>query len=96
MKLSIAVALSHHSELLILDEATSGLDPVVRDDILDMFRILYKTKTIPFWYLPTLQVILKKLLTISFLFITERLYLTSLKDELKYKYGIIKCGAATI
>ena len=36
MKLAIAVALSHNSKLLILDEATSGLDPVVRDDILDM------------------------------------------------------------
>lgn len=36
MKLAIAVALSHNSKLLILDEATSGLDPVVRDDILDL------------------------------------------------------------
>ena len=36
MKLAISVAFSHHSRLLILDEATSGLDPVVRDDILDM------------------------------------------------------------
>lgn len=36
MKLSMAVALSHHAELLILDEATSGLDPVVREDILDL------------------------------------------------------------
>lgn len=37
MKLSIAVALSHHAKLLILDEATSGLDPVVREEILDIF-----------------------------------------------------------
>lgn len=37
MKLSIAVALSHQAQLLILDEATSGLDPVVRDEILDIF-----------------------------------------------------------
>ena len=38
MKLSIAVALSHGSKLLILDEATGGLDPVVRNEILDIFR----------------------------------------------------------
>lgn len=37
MKLQIAVALSHNAKLLIMDEATSGLDPVVRNEILDIF-----------------------------------------------------------
>ncbi len=36
MKLSIIIALSHHCELLVMDEATSGLDPIVRNEILDM------------------------------------------------------------
>ena len=40
MKLAIAAALSHGAELLILDEATSGLDPVVRDEVLDRHGIL--------------------------------------------------------
>lgn len=35
-KLSIAIALSHHAELIILDEPTSGLDPVSRREILDI------------------------------------------------------------
>ena len=38
MKLCLAAALSHGAKLLILDEATSGLDPVVRDDILDILN----------------------------------------------------------
>ena len=44
VKFSVAVALSHHAELLILDEPTSGLDPVSRDEILDIFRNIVKNK----------------------------------------------------
>lgn len=47
MKLSIAATLSHQPKLLILDEATSGLDPVVRDEILDVFLDFVQDGIIP-------------------------------------------------
>ena len=38
VKLSMAIALSHNADLIILDEPTAGLDPVVRRDLLDLLR----------------------------------------------------------
>ena len=38
MKLKIATAISHKPQILILDDPTSGLDPIVRNEILDIFR----------------------------------------------------------
>lgn len=38
MKLEFAIAFSHHAKLLILDEATSGLDPIIREEILEIIR----------------------------------------------------------
>lgn len=45
MKLAISAALSHGAKLLILDEATSGLDPIVRDEILDILYDFMQDET---------------------------------------------------
>src|SRR5699024_5047928 len=38
MKASIAIALSHHAELIIMDEPTAGLDPTFLRELLDIFQ----------------------------------------------------------
>lgn len=94
MKLSIAVALSHHSKLLILDEATSGLDPVVRDDILEMFLEFVQDENNSILVSSHITSDLEKVADYIVFIHKGKVVFSKPKDELKYQYGIIKCGAA--
>ena len=38
MKLTLACALAHSPKLLVLDEATAGLDPIARDEVIEILR----------------------------------------------------------
>ncbi len=94
VKLSIAVALSHHCELLILDEATSGLDPVVRDDILDMFLDFVQDERHSILVSSHITSDLEKVADYIVFIHKGKVVFSKPKDELKYKYGVIRCGAA--
>lgn len=94
MKLSVIVALSHHSKLLILDEATSGLDPVVRDDILDMFLDFVQDENNSILVSSHITSDLEKVADYIVFIHNGKVVFNKPKDELKYKYGIMRCGAA--
>ncbi len=94
MKLAIAAALSHHSELLILDEATSGLDPIVRDDLLDMLLEFVQDEKHSVLVSSHITSDLEKIADYIVFLHEGRVVFSKTKDELRYRYGIMKCGTA--
>ncbi len=94
MKLCIAVALSHKPKLLILDEATSGLDPVVRDDILDVFLEFVQDANHSIMMSSHISTDLEKVADYITFIHQGKVIFSKRKDELRYHYGIIRCGAA--
>lgn len=94
MKLSIIVSFSHHSKLLILDEATSGLDPIVRDDILDMLLDFVQDEENSILVSSHITSDLEKVADYIVFIHEGRLVFSKSKDELLESYGIVKCGTA--
>ena len=94
MKLAISAAFSHHSRLLILDEATSGLDPVVRDDILDMLLDFVQDEGHSILVSSHITSDLEKIADYIVFIHEGKVVFEKTKDELTERYGIIKCGAA--
>ena len=93
MKLAVAVALSHHPLLLILDEATSGLDPVVRDDILDEFLDFVRDKNKSILFSSHITSDLEKVANnITFIHDGSIIFSES-KDSMNNNYGIMRCNA---
>lgn len=94
MKLGIAAALSHDPKLLILDEATSGLDPVMRDDVLDVFLDFVQDEEHSIMMSSHITTDLEKIADYITFIHKGKVLFSKPKDELIYKYGIIRCGEA--
>lgn len=92
MKLQIAAALSHNAKLLIMDEATTGLDPVVRDEILHIFLEYLEDDSNSILMSSHITGDLEKIAD-SVTFIDRgRLLLSGYKDDILESHGIMKCS----
>ena len=94
VKLAFAVALSHKAELLILDEATSGLDPIIRDDILDMLIDFVQDENHSVLVSSHITSDLEKIADYITFIHKGKLIFSYPKDDLVDNYGVVSCGAA--
>ncbi len=94
VKLAFAVALSHKAELLILDEATSGLDPIIRDDVLDMLIDFVQDENHSVLVSSHITSDLEKVADYITFIHKGKLVFSHDKDDLVDNYGIISCGSA--
>ncbi|MCF2569735.1 ATP-binding cassette domain-containing protein [Mediterraneibacter glycyrrhizinilyticus] len=92
VKLEFAAALSHHPKLLILDEATSGLDPVFRDEILDILREFTEDEGHAILMSSHITSDLDKIADYIAYLHEGKIQFIKTYDEIRSDYGIITCG----
>lgn len=91
MKLGIAAALSHHARLLLLDEATGGLDPMVREELLEVFADFASEDGHAVLLSSHIVSDLERICDYIAFLHKGKLVLCEEKDVLLDKYGILKC-----
>lgn len=91
MKLSLAVALSHDAKLLILDEATAGLDPVAREELLEVILDFVRDKQRSILLSSHITSDIEKIAD-NLIFIKKgEIVLKAGKEELLNNYAILQC-----
>ena len=93
MTLSIAAAMSHQARLLILDEALSGLDPVVRAEILDMLREFVMDERHTVFLSSHITSDIEKIADYILLIHKGEILLYEDRDTLLEEYALIRCSA---
>lgn len=96
MKLTLAFALAHHPELLVLDEATAGLDPIARDEVLDILRDFVAEGDRGILMSTHITSDLEKIADTVACIDGGRMVFTKPKDVITDEAGVARCRAAEV
>ena len=95
-KFALAVALSHGADVLVLDEPTAGLDPVARDEILDILYDFIQDERRSVLISSHIVSDLEKLCDYIAFIHRGRLVFFEEKDALYEKYAVLRAPFETL
>lgn len=96
MKLALAFALAHDPKLLILDEATAGLDPLARDEVLDILREFVADGSRGILMSSHITTDLEKLADVVICLDAGKVVFTASRETVTDEAGIAHCRAADL
>lgn len=91
-KFALAIALSHHAQLIIMDEPTSGLDPIFRREILDIIYDLIKDESLSIFFSTHITTDLERIADYITYINKGKLVFSKSKDEIMDNFGLVKGG----
>ncbi len=91
-KFALALALSHGAELVVLDEPTTGLDPVVRRELLDILAGLLEDERVSILFSSHITSDLERTADFVTFLRDGRVVFSSAKDEVIGSWGVVKGG----
>ncbi len=91
-KLEIVTAISHHPQLLILDEPTAGLDPVARSEVIDLFQSFIQNEECSIFLSSHITTDLEHVADYITFINNGNIILSKTREELLEDYGIVKCS----
>jgi ABC-2 type transport system ATP-binding protein len=92
MKFSLAIALSHHADFIILDEPTSGMDPIFRRELLEIFSELIQDERKSILFSTHITSDLDKIADYVTFINDGSIVFSDKKDSILENWGVIKGG----
>jgi ABC-2 type transport system ATP-binding protein len=89
-KFALALALAHRAELLVMDEPTTGLDPVFRRELLDVLRSVLQDERVSILFSTHITSDLERIADHVTLLQDGRVELSAAKDEILERWGVVR------
>ena len=96
MKFSLAVALSHDADLILMDEPTAGLDPQFRFELLEKLRALIQNERKTVLFSSHITTDLERIADHVTFIHKGRIVFSSRKDEILENWGVVRTAGETI